>query len=242
MSLADYPGNVVSPTRNTVLKRSCLSRPGMEKIPFPVKHVAATVWERLLNDEQRRQLGDDFKSAYRNPYRTAGMWAVAHGISAERAVIDLATELQMIPIFDARWLAQRLSIDPDGCSRDLENAIAAGHLVLCTNPKRLFWDGSPVELLGGTRPWEYFWQLALHRKRGAILDRAVLGDDLGVRYLDHMKCRLINDCGLPLELGERIINVESHCQRLDLDRNRIRIFEVENRNAWRELRCTSRQS
>lgn len=205
-------------------------------------HVAATVWERLLNEEQRHQLGDDFDNAYRNPYRTAGMWALAHGLSAERAVIDLATELQMIPNFDAQWLARRLNIDRDGHSPDLENAIEAGHLVLCTNPKRLFWDGSPVKLLGGNRPWEYFWQLTLHRKHGAILDRAVLGDNLGVRYLDQMKCRLINDCGLPLELGERIINVESHCQRLDLDRSRIRIFELENRTSWRELRCTSGRS
>ncbi len=205
-------------------------------------YVAFEVWEQLFDAEQRRQLGDDFESAYRNPDRTAGMWAKVHGVSAKRAVIELALELQMIHTYESQWLIRELGIDVDGCSAEMEAAIAAGHLVLCTNPKRLFWDGSPVELLGGNRPWEYFWQLALHRKRGAILDRAVLGDDLGVRYLDHMKCRLINDCGLPLELGERIINFESHCQRLDLDRNRIRIFELENRNAWRELRCTSRQS
>lgn len=203
-------------------------------------HVAATVWERLLNDVQRRELGGDLEIAYRNPHRTAGMWARAHGISAERAVIDLATELEMIPAFDAQWLARRLNIDRDGYAPDLDTAIAAGHLVLCTNPKRLFWQGEEVQLSGGRTPWEYFWHLARHRKRGANLDRSVLGDDRGVRYLDQLKHRLINDCGLPLDLGELIVNVESHCQRLELDRNQIRIFELENRTAWREVRVCAR--
>jgi len=203
-------------------------------------HVAATVWETLFDDDQRHQLGDDLEAAFRNPHRTAGMWAKVHGISAERAVIELATELQMIRTFEGQWLVSKLNIDRDGSSPDLEVAIAAGHLVLCANPKRLFWRGNEVELRGGKAPWEYFWQLVLHRKRGAILDRIVLGEGLAVRYLDSTKNRLINKCGLPIDLGDRIVNVESHCQRLDLDRHQIRIFEFENRTACREIRVRAR--
>lgn len=199
-------------------------------------YVALEAWEKCFDEEQRRRLGNDFRRAYQNPDRTAGMWARAYGISVNRAVIAVAAELQMIAPRDANWLIDQLKIAEDGCSPDLRAAIGAGYLVICSQPRRLFWEGEEVDLaeLRGRR-WEYLLKLASNAKQKVMLDRSALGENLDEHYLTKLKSRLINQSGLPPTLGDKILNVEKHCQRLDLSSSEIHFFEMQSRTEWTQL-------
>jgi hypothetical protein len=58
--------------------------------------VAATwLWDRVLTSDQRTQLGGDFQTAYAVG-GTIGMWTRLHRVPVGRAIIELASSLELI--------------------------------------------------------------------------------------------------------------------------------------------------
>jgi len=64
---------------------------------------ADRLWTRVLTEEDRQRLGGNLEESYPR-LGTAGMWMELHGVSAERAVIEVARELGFLNEQTANWL------------------------------------------------------------------------------------------------------------------------------------------
>lgn len=58
--------------------------------------VATTVWVSLFTDTERQTLGGDEYEAWKDHGGTAGMWSAVRGVSINRAIIDIAYELDWL--------------------------------------------------------------------------------------------------------------------------------------------------
>lgn len=57
---------------------------------------AIAVWEKHLSPAERKTLGDDAYRAWKHNGHTAGMWAAVHGVSKDRAIVDIAYALDWL--------------------------------------------------------------------------------------------------------------------------------------------------
>jgi hypothetical protein len=69
---------------------------------------ADRLWQRVLNDEDRRQLGGDPEKAYRDNRGTVGMWIKLRGVTPQRAIVDVAHEIGFLDDSNYRWLLHEI--------------------------------------------------------------------------------------------------------------------------------------
>jgi hypothetical protein len=186
---------------------------------------AARLWERHLTVQQRAGLGGDLEAAFLR-YRTAGMWMELHGVSYQRAVIDVAHVLGFFTdqMRDSLLRALNESLDSDEA---VEHAVNAGSFVLVECPRTVSFGGSQLEIdwerYGSL--WEFLWHLARHAKAGRPVDRLVFGEGAHANIVTDRKSKLSKLTGFPMAIIDRIEVKGNGTQQLCLPRDQIRIFE-----------------
>jgi len=73
---------------------------------------AADLWERVLSDQDRQQLGGDMQKCYRE-LGTVGMWMNLRGVSQARAIADLAMNLGFANQTTYQWLLREIGEEPN---------------------------------------------------------------------------------------------------------------------------------
>jgi len=164
------------------------------------------------------------------------MWVRLRGVSARRAVVDVAAALDLITPETRRWLLRELGevhADPDEA---IAAAVATGGLVLVERPRTAYWAGAdiPVEWQRRTALWDYLWKLAQCGKSGCAIDPNELGAEGPPDAAVKLKSRLINLPGFPPDLAQHIHRADRGAQRLDLPPQQIRLFEMSTLEVARE--------
>jgi hypothetical protein len=72
---------------------------------------AARLWERVLTDRERQDLGGDFEQCYAR-LKTVGMWTELRGVSRRRAIIDISPEHWLIDESTFQWLLREIGEAP----------------------------------------------------------------------------------------------------------------------------------
>src|SRR5262249_31367674 len=128
---------------------------------------AARLWERVLTEGERQRLGGALEEAWRR-YGTAGMWMRLRGVSAERAVVEVAHGLGFLDDATCRWLLRELGEVHDDAEEALQAAIAGGGLVLIERPRAAYWQGQQIAVDWDRRPalWDFFWELCRQAQAG----------------------------------------------------------------------------
>jgi hypothetical protein len=186
---------------------------------------AVAMWERVLTDEDRKDLGGDLGAALEKYRGTAGMWMHVRGVSFPRAVIDVAVSLNLMDEQTHRWLLRELNEKTEPLDVVVAAAVKAGKLVVTERPRQVFWDGSLIEFAWGKHdvPWKYIWELCRLAMTGQSLDRKAFGD-VEINYLAKLKSRLTCAEGFPSTLAEMIVPDGPGTQKLTLPKERIKIF------------------
>lgn len=192
---------------------------------------AARLWERVLTERDHQQLGGDLEKAWRE-HGTAGMWAKLRGVSVERAVVDVARELNFLDDQTRRWLLRELGEIHDDPEEAIAMAVTSVALVLVERPRTAYWQGQtiPVDWDRYSAPWDYLWELCLHAKAGQSIDHTTFPTSSDVAFVTKQKSRLLAWRHFPRDLGMLIKPVGRHTQTLDLAPAQIKLFEV----AWNE--------
>ncbi len=73
-------------------------------------NAALQLWERVLTEAERAELGGDFGAAYQHKElgRAAGMWMRLHGCTKARAVLDVAHKLDLLSDSNFDWLRREI--------------------------------------------------------------------------------------------------------------------------------------
>jgi hypothetical protein len=195
---------------------------------------AARLWERILTERERQRLGGVLEDAWRQ-YGTAGMWMNLRGVSAGRAVVDVAHALGFLDDAAWRWLLRELGEVHDDPEEALQAAIAGGGLVLIERPREAYWQGQPIAVAWDQRPalWDFFWELCRQAKAGHALDHTTFAST-DVAVVTKQKSRLRGTRGFPPTLATLIRPVGRGTQQLALPPQQIRIFEVVVNETLRE--------
>jgi hypothetical protein len=167
------------------------------------------------------------------------MWQHLRGVSAQRAVMDVAKKVDHISKERYRWLLRMAGEVSDDPEEIIRQAIAAGHLVLTDapeHPRAAYWNGDLIKIdwLKFDKLWLYLWNLARGAKAGISIDRFAFGGELDCEYLTKQKSRLTNLESFPVDLGDKIVSAGRGTQTLDLDRESIRIIERQTIEISRE--------
>jgi hypothetical protein len=188
---------------------------------------ALRVWERVFSDEDRRRLGGDLEAAWRR-YGTAGMWQQLRGVTAGRAVVEVAHVLGFLDEHSRRWLLRELGEVADDPAQALAMAIASGDLVVVEHPRAAYWRGQQIFVDWDRRStlWAFFWELCRHAKARQGVDSLTFGQQAHRDIVAKQKARLLAEDGFPVELGKCIKPVGRGTQKLDLPAEIIRIFEM----------------
>src|SRR5437899_4308762 len=162
---------------------------------------AQLLWDRVLTPTDRYHLGNHLVAAYKL-YGTAGMWARLRGVSAPRAVVDVAGALDFITPQTRHWLLRELGEVHDDPEEAIAAAVAAGGLVLVDRPREAYWAGAriAVDWQQRTALWDYLRQLAKCSKTGCAVDPTELGAEGAPEAAVKQKSRLV---GLPGGHGAR---------------------------------------
>jgi hypothetical protein len=100
-TVTDSRGHHISQTVAAELQTAVLRlRPGA---------VGARVWERILTEQERQDLGGGFE-ACRKELGTVRMYMEARGACLEQAVIDIAERLNLMDAGTATWLRRELDL------------------------------------------------------------------------------------------------------------------------------------
>jgi hypothetical protein len=187
---------------------------------------AARLWERVLSETDRQQLGGNLEVAWRT-LGTAGMWMKLRGVSLPRAVVDAAWELDLMSDRTRRWLLRELGEAPDEPEEALEEAIASGDLVLVEHPRAVYWRGQPISVDWGRRSalWDFLWVICQHAKAGKAVDHTTF-NAADTAIVAKQKSRLRGLKGFPSSLAALIQPAGRYTQKLNLPPLQIRLFEM----------------
>jgi len=165
---------------------------------------AQLLWDRVLTQEERQRLGGNLQTLYYQQ-GTAGIWMKLRGVSVERAVLDVAHELDLLSDQRYHWLLRELGEPPYHSGEGLDQAIASGALVLVERPRAAYWAGQPMEVDWERRSalWEFFWELCRRAKARQSMDRIDLGESAHRDIVAKQKYRLRREPGFPHALADR---------------------------------------
>jgi hypothetical protein len=196
---------------------------------------AERLWKRVLTEEDRQGLGGDFQVAY-GRHGTVGMWQEVRGVSAARAVVDVAHALGLLDRRTRRWLLQELGEIDANAKKTLQAAIASGALILVEQPRWAYWKGRkmPIDWQRRSALWEFFWELCRKAKARKPLDRLHFGNRARANIVTQQKSRLVNLRRFPADLAALIQPVGRGTQKLNLPTEQIRLFERSGRGGLRE--------
>lgn len=197
------------------------------------------LWE-IFSAEERRRLGGDMTKAYRK-HGTIGMWRTLRGGSRERAVLDIARELDFLTDSKHRWLRREMGQAHDFVDEEIQAAIDVGDLVIVDHPqKALYWKGQEVRIAWNKHPaqWRYVWELVLASKGGGTIDRSTFGFE-DQKYCTKQLSRLTRETDFPDSLADLVLD-ESGTQRLHVPSSAIRVFQVEQIEVLREASYAAR--
>lgn len=193
------------------------------------------LWERVLTPGQRERLGGDVKAAFAAG-GTVEMWRRLHGVTPVRALLDAARALNWLDEPNHRWLLRETGEAVEDPEDIRACVVPTTDLVLIERPRQAFWCGTEIELDWTRRDadWNYLWELCRAAKRGVPLDRTAFSDEYAPDYLTKTKSRLSRSPAFPVRLTERIHSAGSRSQSLDVPRDQIRLFQVEEVPVLRE--------
>ncbi|PHR95212.1 MAG: hypothetical protein COA78_30605 [Blastopirellula sp.] len=156
---------------------------------------------------------------------TDGLYAKIHGVSKQRAVIEVAKLMSIINDFDYSQHLKFIQEPEDGMDSYLA-AIELGQLVFVEDRRELYWKEKKIGgvLAKTNRLWYYFLALAESRKKGRSLSYDYFQSN-APQSLSKLKYRLKKLDGFPVDLFQRIQSAESFQQELDLERDQIRFFK-----------------
>lgn len=196
---------------------------------------ARYLWDRVFTPDQREHLGGDVEAAFAVG-GTVGMWMRLHGVNHVRALLDVARALNHIDETNYRWLLRETGEALDTPDDVVARVVPTGALVLIESTRQVFWRGEEIAIdwTRNAAGWTYLWELARAAKQDVALDRTVFSATLAADYLAKTKSRLSGAAGFPTDLADRIHAAGSSNQRLDVPRDQIRLFRVEEIQVLRE--------
>jgi len=194
---------------------------------------ALRMWETLPK-KAREFFSKDLEGAYKR-YRTYGMWAKLHGVSYERAVIEVGLFLGFLTDIDHDWLLREIG-EPTCGEEAVDFAINSSAFVITEKPKTIIWQGKEIEVEWNNYPklWEFIWELARYGKRGEGVDQNVLEEDTNFKYASKCKDGLRKLPGFPLNLVEQIVPCGPGAQKLTVPPLGIRIFVLDGLETLKE--------
>jgi hypothetical protein len=184
------------------------------------------LWECVLTQAERRRLGGDLEKAWRQG-GTAGMWMRLRGVAVERAVVDVAWELNLMDDCTRRWLLRELGEAPDDPEEALQEAIASGAVVLVEQPRAAYWRGQALSVEWGKRSalWNFLWVICEYAKAGKAIDHTTF-NAADPAIIAKQKSRLRGLRGFPRSLAALIQPCGRYTQKLNLPPLQIRLFEM----------------
>jgi hypothetical protein len=200
---------------------------------------ARRIWERQFSAAEREQLGGTLERALEQFGNTIEIWRQVRGGSPERAVADLAFRIDLLSATDYQWILRELGQESDDTEAVIQQAIAAGGLVLVERPRAAYWAGDPIDVDWERRSalWNYFCELVDHSKAGRVFDGAALREIPAPGELAKQKHRLSKEVGFPASLTALIVPAGLGSQRIDLPPTRIRIFRLTSIERLLEVGC-----
>lgn len=188
---------------------------------------AKRLWERTLNETERKMLGRSLEQAYREYPSAARMWAKVKQVNYSAAVIDVGELLNFLTTADADWLRREGGELPSNPEEAVQAAIDRGDLVLLLKEKILHWGGREYDIPFASHPvlWEFFVQACRHAKKREPVGWDTFGDDKRENYVTQTKSKLSELAGFPIELIYLFNSVGPKRQRLDLEPERIHLVD-----------------
>ena len=150
------------------------------------------------------------------------------GVSFPRAIVDVNKKLGLISEEEHRSLLQEIGEPGDDPDEAIEQAVSRGDLVLVERPRTAYWQRKPIRIDWDKRqtPWNFFWELCSHAKAGQPVDQFNFGESAGPDYVIKQSSRLAGLRGFPRSLAGKIKRCGLGTKRLELERERIRRFEI----------------
>lgn len=170
----------------------------------------------------------DFEIVYQNG-GTVGMWMRLHGVTEQRAVIDLAKLLNFIDEGTQNWLLRATGEESDDPEEALEMSLERADLVLTEEPRAVYWMGKLVDVDWDRfdKMWTYFLIVCEHAKEGQPVDAASFGErhrpDNHIKRLSRLTTKIT---GFPYDLGALIQTADGGRQQLNVPPQRIRILRA----------------
>jgi hypothetical protein len=189
---------------------------------------AERMWDRMLTPEDRIRLGGDFEQAFSQQHGTLGMWMKLRGVSAERALIDVAYGTGFLTESTRDWLLREVGEHFASGERTLDQAMFDSKLVIIEKPRQAFWNGEPIEIDWDkeSAPWSFFWELCRGSRRSCPVTREDLGERMSPTAFSTRKGRLVNHESFPKTL-EGLVESKPGGYQLDLSPQDIRVFLAE---------------
>lgn len=189
---------------------------------------AVRLWHHVLNPAERRQLGKDLDAAYARYRGAVGMWRHLHGVTVPQAVVAVAVRIGFLHADLGQTLLRVLEADPVEAIDAVEAAVNSGGLVLVETPRQAYWERKSIEINWVKYPsrWDLLWALARASKGGGSMDKRALSElSEDPKIVTKRKHRLVNTDGFPLSLADIVVPAGRGTYRIDLPRDRIRVFE-----------------
>lgn len=196
---------------------------------------AERMWTRHLTPGDRMRLGDDLEKAYYR-FGTAGMWMQLHGVTRQKAVVDVAKKLGFLSDGDYEWLLRETG-EVVEVEEAVSRAVASGDFVLVESPREAYWRGEKIEIdwYRHNALWEFLWEAGYRAKAGQPIDAFTFGENGGSNVVTRRKSRLRSMREFPNDLLDLLECDGRGTQRLTLPRKRIHVFEqtgVETLAEW----------
>lgn len=192
-------------------------------------------WDRVLSPDDRERLGGDLRAAYRKYDGPVGIWMHLRGVSDFRALIEVARALNFLSELEAQWLLREFGELAANPEQTIAAAIETGALVLTERPRAIYWEGQEIAVNWNelSAPWHFLCELCRKAKSGLPIDSTDF-ENKDAKYIGRMKSRLGAVAGFPLSLADLIESAGRATYRLNVPRERIRIFETETIEILRE--------
>jgi len=204
-----------------------------------VQTVAATqlFWDRMLDERDRKRLGNDLEDAQRRFSGPIRMWMHLRGLSQPRSIVEVAFGLNLLSEPDRNWLLREIREGEQTITDAIETAKQSRALVLIERQREAFWESKkiPVDWHKFSALWTFFGALARQARHNGVVDHTLFGENRNKDYASKTKHRLAGMDDFPDSLAGKIEPAGRGSVRLDLPSDQIKLFEVETYETLREV-------